>query len=246
MRQRWRTASLAAGWPFPSDWVIPQVDDVCSAVVLGVDVPETLTELGNARAEAGCGLAETLTDLAALHAVLGNKSGLVGVDPNAVPADLMRATALGWADALTAQVACREATDALTGLASGAYLLTRLGEVYRTDPTPDLAIVAVTADLSKAMGWSRMVTMVLVADVLRTVFAGGQTLAVAGPTVAVALTENHPDLVTKSHVLRWMISDRMAVDPQISGVGPVRTQVIPLPATQDEAASLVTRLGKRR
>ena len=29
---RWRTASLTAGWPFPSDWSAPAVAEVCRAV----------------------------------------------------------------------------------------------------------------------------------------------------------------------------------------------------------------------
>src|SRR5690606_5572136 len=33
LRARWRTASLAAGWRFPSDWGLPEVDAVCAAVL---------------------------------------------------------------------------------------------------------------------------------------------------------------------------------------------------------------------
>ncbi|NBH05920.1 GGDEF domain-containing protein, partial [Amycolatopsis sp. SID8362] len=33
LRARWRTASLAAGWRFPSDWALPEVDAVCAAVM---------------------------------------------------------------------------------------------------------------------------------------------------------------------------------------------------------------------
>src|SRR2546429_5209266 len=70
LRARWRTASLANGWRFPSDWPLPEVDEVCASLVERSDVCRALGSLGRARALAGAGLEETLIDLAALHAVV--------------------------------------------------------------------------------------------------------------------------------------------------------------------------------
>src|SRR5947209_13792580 len=33
LRSRWRTASLAAGWPFPNDWALAEVDVVCQTAL---------------------------------------------------------------------------------------------------------------------------------------------------------------------------------------------------------------------
>lgn len=158
LRTRWRAASLAAGWPFPSDWGLPEVDDVCAAVASGADLPAVLAVLGRARARSGAGLDETLVDLAALHAVLtggpGSEVAISGgsepataadwpaatdgsptlpevVNPNATPAFLLRATALAWADTVLGELRSATATESLTGLATSDYLRVRLGEVYR-------------------------------------------------------------------------------------------------------------------
>src|SRR2546423_5146856 len=40
LRARWRTASLANGWRFPSDWPVPEVDAVCASLVDRADVCE--------------------------------------------------------------------------------------------------------------------------------------------------------------------------------------------------------------
>src|SRR6202012_4353551 len=93
-----------------------------------------LVRLGKARAVAGSGLGETLQDVAALHAVLndaGGADGMVAADPDAMPARLLRVTAVAWSDVLVRQLAHTEACDGLTGLASAAYLRARLREVYR-------------------------------------------------------------------------------------------------------------------
>lgn len=87
LRGRWRTASFAAGWRFPSDWGVPEVDDVCQSVVTGADLPAALGGLGRARARAGAGLDETLADLAALHRVLVAPNGTVPEAPQGTARD---------------------------------------------------------------------------------------------------------------------------------------------------------------
>jgi hypothetical protein len=63
---RWRRASMALGWAFPSDWWAPAVEALAEALCDGRDATSACTELGRARAESAIGLDEALRDLAAL------------------------------------------------------------------------------------------------------------------------------------------------------------------------------------
>ena len=197
LRAQWRSASIANGWRFPSDWALPEVDAVCAAVMTAgrVDAAETaLAGLARARAAAGAGLAETLADLAALHAVLDHPAdGFVAPDVDATPARLIRMTALAWADVATDQLVHTEVTDPLTGLPTAAYLRTRLEEIYRASErearpaADDRILLVVSLDFSGVGGWPRLTGMILVADALRTVFDGGESVASLGPSVVAAL-----------------------------------------------------------
>jgi GGDEF domain-containing protein len=252
LRSRWRTASIATGWRFPADWAIAEVDAVCDAVVEGRSLEDTLVELGRARANAGSGLGETLRDVAALHAVVGgpgHADGMVAADPDALPARLLRVTALAWSDVLVRQLAHTEACDGLTGLANAAYLRVRLREVYResaADGVPAGAryvLVVVTQDLADTPGWTRLAAMVLLADVLRAVFDGGQTLATVGPNTMVVLTERDGRLSERVAAARWIAADRLGVDPQLRAIAPPSVWLESLPAGHAAACRLVAELA---
>lgn len=248
VKNRWRTASLAAGWPFPSDWEVPAVDVVCSAVVAGEDIRDSLAELGAARAECGVELAGTLQDLAALHAVTTAKTdGLVSADPDAVPAPLLRTTALGWADVINRLSVRREVEDPLTGLNTAGYLRTRLHEIYRETRSrgglagEEYALLTVSLGVSTD-GYPRMVAMVLIADVLRTIFDGGETIALLRATTAGVLTPRSPELATRCLQARWMIENRLAGDPALRDCGRVRVREAPLPHDHESACELLASL----
>ncbi|MFB9904739.1 GGDEF domain-containing protein [Allokutzneria oryzae] len=251
LRARWRATSLAAGWPFPSDWALAEVDEVCRAHVLGGDTAPALNRLAQSRAQTGAGLAETLQDLAALHAVLTSAGpGAVPVDPDAVPVELIRAHALAWADVLSRQVGEREAEDGLTGLATTAYLRTRLREVYREARSreqrceDEYGLVLVATDLSAATGWSRLVVMVLIAEVVRLVFDSGETLAAVGPSVAAVLARRDDRLQRRVAATAWLVKRRLAVDPDLDDTGPVRVWLERLPTTPEAAGDLITHLAR--
>lgn len=253
LRSRWRTASIAAGWRFPSDWGVPEVDAVCLSAVQRGDLAGALSSLGRARAQAGAGLDETLTDLAALHAVLTNREvrdGLIATDPNAAPTRLVRAAALAWAEESLGELRSAEATDNLTTLTTHAYLRTRLGEVYRQAERLDVpaaethALLVVTLDLSAVAGWSRLMAMVLVADALREVFDGGESIALLGPSVAAVLSDRDPAFGDRALSAGWLITERLKVDPQLE---PSRRPVLRLerlPATQEEARTLLQSISR--
>jgi hypothetical protein len=250
LRSRWRTASLAAGWPFPNDWPLAEIDVVCRAVLDDTDLPTALARLGRARAEAGAGLGETLRDLAALHAVLSVPDGIVSPDPDATPARLLRVTALAWADVVLDQLAHTEVSDSLTGLSSPAYLRARLREVYREAAAEGIpagrryVLVLLSPDMSGTSGWSRLAAMVLLADALRSVYDGGQTLAAIGPTTLGVLAERDGRCAARLAELRWSAAARLSVDPQLAEIGAPPVWLEQLPSTHEAACRLLVDLAR--
>ncbi|GAA4549008.1 GGDEF domain-containing protein [Amycolatopsis samaneae] len=260
LRARWRTASLASGWRFPSDWGLPEVDAVCAAVVkpgtptVSSETAErALAGLGRARAAAGAGLAETLTDLAALHAVLTDPDavdGFVAPDVDATPARLLRLTALAWADVATDQLVHTEVTDPLTGLPTAAYLRTRLAEVYRSadrerrSVSDEHVLLVVGLDFSVVDGWPRLTGMILAADALRTVFDGGESVASLGPSVVAALVPRDDGLASRAVALRRAVHERLSVDAQLAESGQPRISVVRLPATHELACDVLAGLSR--
>jgi GGDEF domain-containing protein len=253
LRARWRTASIAAGWRFPSDWGLPEVDQVCASAVREGDLADALASLGRARAQSGAGLDETLTDLAALHAVLTDEAatdGLIATDPDAAPTKLVRAAALAWADASFGELRTAEATENLTNLATHAYLRTRIDEVYRQaqrDGVPAArthALLVIALDLAEVTGWSRLMAMVLVADVLREVFDGGESVAILGPSVAVVLAEREPSFGERGLSAGWLITQRLGADPRLHDARRPVMRLERLPATAAKARTLLNEISR--
>ena len=162
------------------------------------------------RAVAGISLAETLLDIDVL-ADLAPDFGDV----------LRRAASLGWADRAAAPT--EAVVDALTGLASAEYLRVRLGEVYRAAEAEGCsagathALVVIRLGRAGAARWTQDLPMILVGDAMRTVFAGGQSLARIGPVVAVSLTERTDVLGRQARLLAEMLATRIPVrrDPGV-------------------------------
>jgi hypothetical protein len=225
---------MAAGWTVPRDWWVPAVEAVVEALAGGSDLTAACALLGRARARAGVGLDEALTDLAALP----------GAHAAAHP--LVRALAAGWAE-----VACEPATsgvceDPLTRLTTPAYLRTRLAETYREAaragvrvPTSH-ALVVVAVDPA---GGSRLMTMgrlLLVGGALRDTFDGGETLARTGPARAVALVGRDPSLPARVAALRRLLADRLAD----AGSPPARVWIESLPPRPAAAYHLLAELAR--
>ncbi|AHI01302.1 hypothetical protein [Kutzneria albida] len=246
LRSRWRSASLASGWPFPSDWALDEVDAVCVAAVSGEDLAGVVAGLGRARARAGAGLDETLLDLAALHAVLTSPAphdGLFSADPDATPSRLIRATAIGWADVASDLVGASEVLDAMTGMTTAAYLRTRLTEVYRAEAAARHVLLVAALDLSQAEGWTRPVAMVLMGDVLREVFPGGETVSLIGPSTAAVLLARDELLITRMARVRWQLAQRLSVDRELHGVGTAEVWPEALPDNHSRACELLAHLA---
>src|SRR5437867_4107413 len=89
LRDEWRRRSLATGWRMPEDWDSEAVDEILAAcrnralargeaglaAVGATAQAAACAGLGRSRARAGVGIAETIDDLAALFAVLGEGEG---------------------------------------------------------------------------------------------------------------------------------------------------------------------------
>jgi hypothetical protein len=232
---------------------VPEVDAVCSSALRRGDLTVALADLARARAEAGAGLDETLTDLAALHAVLTNPDsaeGLIAPDPDAAPTALIRTTALAWADASCGELRKVEATENLTSLTTHAYLRTRLAEIYRqavrtgNPVSRSHSLLAVTLDLSAVAGWTRLMAMVLVADTLRDVFDGGESIALLGPSVAVVLGDREPAFGSRSLSAGWLVGERLSTHPGLASGHRPWLRVEQLPDSLDGARGLLHRISR--
>lgn len=258
LRARWRRASLAGGWPFPSDWACEGIDRVCDTVLAGDEPDEGLAELGAARARAGIGLDETLRDLAALHAVChgeatGSAASWVPVDCDSVPSRHVRQAALGWADAVAGQSVDRQVTDALTGLVTVSYLRMRLHEIYcrarrEHRSTGHVLLVVSLALPDECRHWSRSMAVVLAADTLRGVFDGGETLALVRESTPVVLGGADENIAQRAADAERLIADRMLADPELANAahprnGPVRVRRQELPADYATACELLPTLA---
>ena len=86
LRERWFACSSALGWGAAAEWPDPAVDAVCAVVTArhagtaarDRAVERALARWAGARAGAGVGLAETLTDLAALHTAVSGAGRRAG------------------------------------------------------------------------------------------------------------------------------------------------------------------------
>ena len=237
LRDRWRAASLAATWSFPDDWWTGAVDAVLEAVIDRGDAFAPAHQLGRDRAASGVSLAEAFEDLNELGAILG---------PTRIDSSLFRALALGWADVTASAQIAGDCVDPLTGLATPAYLRTRLAEIYSAaerDGTEvgdryALVVVAASQGPRAATGHALLdsaAALIGVRESLRAVFSGGETLAATGPGVSVALVGRDAFLGTRHAALRSLLD---------ANRGATRTWIERLPPTVVGARDLLADLSR--
>ena len=263
IRDEWRRRSLATGWRVPDDWDSEAVEEVLGAcrnralargeaglaaagapaltaagaalAAASAALAAACAGLGRSRARAGVGIAETIDDLTALFAVLGEGEGRQW-DP---PLQLVGAIAEGWAEESVSQFAHVGCEDPLSGLASLAYLRTRLAEVYReaehggTSPAETHRLLVVGLP-RRPDPWRRLALPILVGRDLRAAFPGGETLSLAKPGPAIALVPARSDLPLRYARLRRNI--QAAFGTQI--------RMTPLPGRLTEALRLVDELAR--
>ena len=204
LRCAWRSSALVAGWAQPQDWWCVEVDAVCEAVAERRDAVGAFTRLGRARAQAGVGIGETLVDGAALYAVL---------DEEAAPPAVVRALAEAWVEVGLEPLGVATCEDPLTGLTSAAHLRTRLAEMYREAERAggsvhcSHALVVVRTGLDGAVRWDGLLRRLALGECLRSVFSGGETLAVLEPSVVVGLVARTPMLAAMVESLRRRLAE---------------------------------------
>jgi hypothetical protein len=249
LRDEWRRRSLATGWRMPDDWDSEAVDEVLGAcqnralargeaglaAAGATALAAACAGLGRSRARAGVGIAETIDDLAALFAVLGEGEGRQW-DP---PLRLVGAIAEGWAEESVSQFAHVGCEDPLSGLATLSYLRTRLAEVYReaeqggTSPAETHRLLVVGLP-RRPDPWRRLALPILVGRDLRAAFPGGETLSLAKPGPAIALVPARRDLPLRYARLRRNIQATFGT----------QIRMTPLPGRLTEALRLVDELAR--
>lgn len=236
LQSRWRDLTQASTWTFPSDWDSPAVEAVCEALCAGGDFQPAAERLGRTRAADGVSLAETLADVDVLASL---------VDP-AVVEPLRRAVSLGWADRIQAPPVT--VSDPLTGLVTAEYLKVRLAEVYQASEVDGVSVsdshAFVVVRLSgRSNSWVHGLPMILVADVMRTVFDGGRTHAQLGSSVAVVLTTRDAVLARRARLMCTMIASQAPTEVDNS-VSIPSVWIENLPTTYRAALALIGELGR--
>lgn len=107
-------------------------------------------------------------------------------------------------------------------------------------PNADHALLVVKIDLADdVFGCSRMMAMVLTADVLRSVFDSGETLALLRDSTAAVLAVRNDSLKLRCARVRWLATQRMRRDPELRVRGPVRVREERLPNEHAQACRLL-------
>lgn len=120
LRDRWKEASLKTAFRFSDDWQNRYVDEIVSKLTKPSTLQPIVKKLGKARAEAGCGLAETIDDFMCLVNITKMPQGAL----------LVGELAMGWTKTNEEQIATANLNDGYTGVPSKQYLLKRSKEQY--------------------------------------------------------------------------------------------------------------------
>jgi hypothetical protein len=161
-----------------TDGVVPRgFDAVVDALRGSGSVIAAVQEIGTRAAREGSSLDDVLIDLEATYLA----SHDLPVEP---PFDVVRALAVSWADASLRYLHAVSCEDPLTGLASLAHVRTRIIEIYREAArrgalgSPGGALLVVELDWrdTHASHLDRMLRLIDITEILRSVFAGDETI----------------------------------------------------------------------
>ena len=234
LRDRWRATSVESVWLRPSDWYHPAVDVLVDAVLRDADPCAAAEELGRARGYDGVGIVETLDDLACLYRTAGVPTP---------PLDAIRALSGGWQDGSSAGVGAASAFDPETGLPTRSYLELRLRETYEAGQQAVHGIVVVDVAAGEVSGFLHAARSAATGAALASAFGAGHPVGTLGGGMFAALIRPGDDLDARLARLRAELAERCAdVEVRATTRQPVRAWTEPLPATYDDAISLLSRL----
>jgi hypothetical protein len=212
----------------------------------GYDASSACAVVGREIARDGADLGEALDGLRATYArVQGGEPEFRAV----------RALCLAWSEETLGYLHQLSCEDPLTGLASLAHVRARLSEVYRgaeeggRSTNTSHALVVVDLPLlarqlsaegggSVAAGFESALWLARLADTARMVFPGGETIAQAGPSRLVVVTERGDLLARRVGLLRGLVED----------LGPrgerARVWIEGLPPSDDGAGLLLDEIAR--
>lgn len=209
---------------------------VGEALASGSSPAPACAVVGRALARDGASLGEALEGLSLTY------TRVLRREPEFAP---MQAISLAWSESTLEylhQISCE---DPLTGLASLSHVRTRLDEIYREAENTGAEVrtghAVVVVQLVSTAGtdpFVRALTMAQVADALRSVFSGGETIGRARTDRALALVRRDSSLGRSTGVLRRYLAD--------FGLGSrqVRVWIEGLPPTAESAARLLDDLAR--
>jgi GGDEF domain-containing protein len=217
----------------------PRFEAVGEALAAAADTRPACAVVGRDVARDGAALGEALDGLRTTFGLV------MGLEPDFASVE---ALALGWSEATLEFLHDLSCEDPLTGLASLAHLRTRLAELYReaeNEARPvsvDHALVVVETvaqgrDEHADRQFSRALRLVQVADAMRAVFPGGETVARLGADRAVVVARRAPRLGSSVALLRQVLVD--------CGLGAdVRVWIEGLPTAAASATRLLDELSR--
>src|SRR5262245_1783272 len=177
---------------------------VVEALQDGADVVPASSEVGRKLADDGISLTEALDGLHAAY------TSVTGTEP---AFDAIRALSQSWAESSLIYLHSLACDDPLTGLASMPHLRSRLNEIYReaelTGQTVSTTHALVVVEAPVAPGGTtvdRELRLVDMAECLRIVFCGGETLGRIGCSRAAALVTRNTGLPDQVDTVRALIS----------------------------------------
>jgi GGDEF domain-containing protein len=212
-----------------------EFEAVAEALVSGADPVAACAEAGRALARHGASLGEVLDRLRETY------RRILDAEPTFSASE---AASVAWSESTLEYLHQLSCEDPLTGLASLAHVRTRLDEIYReaeqegVDVRTAHALVVVEAHPATPDHFGRVLMLAQVADAVRSVFAGGETLGRVRTDRAVAVVRRRPDLGNAVLVLRRYLAD-LDIEAQ-----EIRVWIEGLPGTPDSAALLLDDLSR--
>jgi hypothetical protein len=232
MFERLRMAAESGG-PFPA-----RFEAVGEALVAGSRAHAACAVVGRELARDGVDLSEALDSLRSTFAqALGNEPDFGSTE----------ALSVAWSDETLGylhQVSCE---NPLTGLATLAHLRARLAELQRGAETSgeqaSTGHAMVVVDLPHEIGagdgqFGRALLMARIADRVRLVFSGEESIGEASPSRLLVLAARTDDLGLRVVVLRDLIADTTSLG------GAVRVWIEGLPSSHAAMAALLDELAR--
>jgi GGDEF domain-containing protein len=216
-------------------------EPVADALVADGDLGAACTEVGRDAARDGASLGEALSGLRSTYRLV--TGGTPGFEAG-------EALSVAWSEATLEHLHQISCEDPLTGLTSLAHVRTRLAELYRESELTDVSVqrshALVIVELRFRSGslapadrvFTRALRLVQVAEALRAVYSGGQTIGRLGMERAVAVVPRTVDLGVSVALLRDFLGDLDL------GGADTRVWIEGLPAAAESATRLLDDLAR--